>query len=362
MHNEVLRTELEYYSDEQKRRVVEFEDALNRVGSRVERESEGRSPSEQRAEDNKNHGVNLPLLLAAHLGRNENSQPLQSTLTSAYGGHQPSNSLGGNLPPNDSTGCVTLFVRWIEDYPLPDGLNMLSHVGSYYGKGDPDNYLYLFEGAIHMQKYEMLKTRSLVEFLSTDLPTTYKGLMEKTYTWIEAKEVATNGATNDHWEGFDNFSKGSSWDNNKGRKKSGGRFSPYRGSNYGLLSNLSKSQREIQATKKVEKTFEQPPHMELKHQIKEAIKLGQLTYLMKGINKGKEKASDTQLEDMLIDIQETLDKLRAINMKLNPKKYSFGTEKGPFLGHLITKQGIKADPSKVKEISDLKMPKTLKEI
>ncbi|GJX49238.1 hypothetical protein Tco_0276083 [Tanacetum coccineum] len=32
-----------------------------------------------------------------------------------------------------------------------------------------------------------LKTRSLVEFLSTDLQTTYKGLMEKTYTWIEVK-------------------------------------------------------------------------------------------------------------------------------------------------------------------------------
>ncbi|GKB92792.1 hypothetical protein Tco_0965064 [Tanacetum coccineum] len=38
-----------------------------------------------------------------------------------------------------------------------------------------------------------LKTKSLLEFLSTYLPTTYKGLMEKTYTWIEAKEVATNG-------------------------------------------------------------------------------------------------------------------------------------------------------------------------
>ncbi|GJY31938.1 putative reverse transcriptase domain-containing protein [Tanacetum coccineum] len=37
-----------------------------------------------------------------------------------------------------------------------------------------------------------LKTRSLVEFLSTDLPTTYKGLMEKTYTWIKAKCLAVN--------------------------------------------------------------------------------------------------------------------------------------------------------------------------
>ncbi|GJV31829.1 hypothetical protein Tco_1392229 [Tanacetum coccineum] len=67
-------------------------------------------------------------------------------------------------------------------------------------------------------------------------------------------------------------------------------------------------------------------------------------------------------EDMLLDIQETFDWLLSINMKLNPKKCSFGVEEGPFLGHLITKQRIKANPSKVKAITDLKPPKTLKEI
>nr|GEX68220.1 hypothetical protein [Tanacetum cinerariifolium] len=46
------------------------------------------------------------------------------------------------------------------------------------------------------------QARSLVEFLSNDLPTTYKGLIEKTYTWIEAKEVATIGAPNDTKRGF----------------------------------------------------------------------------------------------------------------------------------------------------------------
>ncbi|GKA67593.1 reverse transcriptase domain-containing protein [Tanacetum coccineum] len=49
-------------------------------------------------------------------------------------------------------------------------------------------------------------------------------------------------------------------------------------------------------------------------------------------------------------------------MKLNPKKCSFGVEEGPFLGHLITKQGIKANPSKVKAVTDLEQPKTPKEI
>ncbi|GJZ49182.1 hypothetical protein Tco_0603372 [Tanacetum coccineum] len=38
-------------------------------------------------------------------------------------------------------------------------------------------------------------------------------------------------------------------------------FSSYKGSNHGLLANLSKSSREILATEKAAKGFEQPPHM-----------------------------------------------------------------------------------------------------
>ncbi|GJR56224.1 hypothetical protein Tco_1406745 [Tanacetum coccineum] len=196
----------------------------------------------------------------------------------------------------DSTGCVTPFVFWIEDYPLPNGLKMPSHIGSYDGKGDPNNYLHLFEGVVHMQKWAMpiafhmftytlkdsariwwngqkassiilglheeqrisgfvhvMKTRSLVEYLSTDLPTTYKGLMEKTYTWIEAKEVATNGASNDHREGFDIFNKDHGHETNQCR--------------------------------------------ELRHQIEKALKSRKLAHLVKGINKGKAKASDTQIDE-----------------------------------------------------------------
>ncbi|GJT98960.1 reverse transcriptase domain-containing protein [Tanacetum coccineum] len=204
----------------------------------------------------------------------------------------------------DPTGSITPFVCWIEDYPIPDGLKMPSHVGSYDGKEDPDNFLHLFKGAIRMQKWLMhvachvftytlkdsariwwnsqkagsilnyedikakfrshfsqqkrftkthlvvhnikqregesdrafatrhtddtlqilglhkdqrifgfmhgLRTRNLVEHLFTDLPFTYKGLMEKTYTWIKAREVATNGALNDRRDNFERSRK-SSW-------------------------------------------------------------------------------------------------------------------------------------------------------
>ncbi|GKE35857.1 hypothetical protein Tco_1455179 [Tanacetum coccineum] len=285
----------------------------------------------------------------------------------------------------DSTGSVIPFVRWIEDYPLPDGLKMPSHIGSYDGKGDPDNFLHLFEGAIHMQKWLMpiachmftytlkdsaricrqnkftkthlavhnikqrkgestrafitrytddtlqilglheeqrissfvhgLWMRNLVEHLSTYLPCTYKGLMEKTYTWIEAREVATNRTPNDRRENFKRSRK-SFWDNNRGQKGRD-RFSLYQGPNHGLLSNLSKSPREILVTEKVARSFEQPPRMfrskrswdiskychlhedhgydtnkchQLRIQIEEAMKSGQLSHLVKGIKKERDKS------------------------------------------------------------------------
>ncbi|GJS30557.1 reverse transcriptase domain-containing protein [Tanacetum coccineum] len=401
IRNEDLRTELEYFSEDydeeremeprpgptreatpslrprsprvlrQRERVLGFKEAPNREGSRAGRNAEGSRPLENEAGENGNRGMNLPPLLAAHLGRNKS----------------------GSFA--DPTGSITPFVRWIKDYPLLDGLKMPSHIGSYNGKGGPDNFLHLFKGASRMKKWLMpiachmftytlkdssqiwwnsqkagsilnyedlkakfrsyfsqqkkftkthlavhdikqregkstrafatrytddtlqiwglyedqcisgfvhgLKTRSLVEHLSTDLPCTYKGLIEKTYTWIEAREVETNRAPNDRRENFKR-SKKSSWDNNKGQK---GRdwFSPYRGPNHRLLSSLSK-------------TFKQPLRLpenkwsrdrtkychfhedhghdtnqcrELKHQIEEALKSGRLAHLVKGIKKKKEK-------------------------------------------------------------------------
>ncbi|GJX99227.1 hypothetical protein Tco_0356246 [Tanacetum coccineum] len=61
----------------------------------------------------------------------------------------------------DSTGCVTPFVFWIEDYPLLDELKMPSHVGSYDEKGDPGNYLHLFKGAITDHGHDNNQCREL---------------------------------------------------------------------------------------------------------------------------------------------------------------------------------------------------------
>nr|GEV23279.1 reverse transcriptase domain-containing protein [Tanacetum cinerariifolium] len=71
--------------------------------------------------------------------------------------------------------------------------------------------------------------------------------------------------------------------------------------------------------------------------------------------------SDSE-EEMMADIIENLERLRPINLKLNLKKCSFGVEEGIYLGHIITKQGIRADPSKVKVVSTLRPPKTVSEM
>ncbi|GJU87335.1 reverse transcriptase domain-containing protein [Tanacetum coccineum] len=81
-------------------RVVGFEETQNRGESRVERNNEGGRPSEEASRGNGSKNVNLPPLLAAHIRRRENGQPLQSSLTSVHGGQALPNNEGGNLPPN----------------------------------------------------------------------------------------------------------------------------------------------------------------------------------------------------------------------------------------------------------------------
>ncbi|GJX31886.1 hypothetical protein Tco_0241741 [Tanacetum coccineum] len=92
----------------QRERVVEFEEAPNRKGSRGGRNAEGIRLSEIEAREEENRGVNLPLLLAAHFGRNEDGQPLRSSLTSVHGGHQPSTNIGG----------ISLLTAW-QGYTSP---------------------------------------------------------------------------------------------------------------------------------------------------------------------------------------------------------------------------------------------------
>ncbi|GJT06230.1 reverse transcriptase domain-containing protein [Tanacetum coccineum] len=67
-------------------------------------------------------------------------------------------------------------------------------------------------------------------------------------------------------------------------------------------------------------------------------------------------------QDIIKDIEQTFSTLRRINMKLNPKKCSFGMEEGKFLGYIVTSERIRANPKKAKAVMDMPSPKTLKQI
>nr|GEV10753.1 reverse transcriptase domain-containing protein [Tanacetum cinerariifolium] len=71
--------------------------------------------------------------------------------------------------------------------------------------------------------------------------------------------------------------------------------------------------------------------------------------------------SHTETE-LLWDIEEKFCTLRKINMKLNPKKCTFGAAEGMFLGYMINPEGIKPWPDKTKVVLQLSSPRTIKEI
>nr|GEU88007.1 reverse transcriptase domain-containing protein [Tanacetum cinerariifolium] len=68
------------------------------------------------------------------------------------------------------------------------------------------------------------------------------------------------------------------------------------------------------------------------------------------------------IHEIIRDIEETFKTLREINMKLNPKKCTFGIEEGIFLGYKVNTKGIKVCPDKVEAVLSLPSPKCLKDV
>ena len=49
-------------------------------------------------------------------------------------------------------------------------------------------------------------------------------------------------------------------------------------------------------------------------------------------------------------------------MKLNPAKCTFGVPSGEFLGYIVTKRGIEANPNKINAFLNMSSPKNFKEV
>ncbi|KAF8053852.1 hypothetical protein N665_1370s0002 [Sinapis alba] len=67
-------------------------------------------------------------------------------------------------------------------------------------------------------------------------------------------------------------------------------------------------------------------------------------------------------KDHVRHLSECFDTLNKYGMKLNPAKCTFGVTSGEFLGYIVTKRGIEANPKQISAVLDLPDPKTLREI
>nr|GEX44532.1 reverse transcriptase domain-containing protein [Tanacetum cinerariifolium] len=67
-------------------------------------------------------------------------------------------------------------------------------------------------------------------------------------------------------------------------------------------------------------------------------------------------------QEVIIDIEEMFKTLREINMKLNPKKCTFGIREGMFLSYKVNANGLKVCPDKVEAVFSLPSPKCLKDV
>ena len=67
-------------------------------------------------------------------------------------------------------------------------------------------------------------------------------------------------------------------------------------------------------------------------------------------------------EDHITDLLQVFSILRQYGLKLNASKCVFGVSSEKFLGHLVTRRGIEADPSQIIALQNLQSPRTTKEV
>jgi hypothetical protein len=67
-------------------------------------------------------------------------------------------------------------------------------------------------------------------------------------------------------------------------------------------------------------------------------------------------------EQHLGHLKRVFQKCRKFDIYLNPKKSHFRMQEGKLLGHIILKEGIKIDPSRVEGILKISTPCSKKEV
>ncbi|GKB28297.1 hypothetical protein Tco_0867698 [Tanacetum coccineum] len=67
-------------------------------------------------------------------------------------------------------------------------------------------------------------------------------------------------------------------------------------------------------------------------------------------------------QDLVQGVEEILRKLKRVNINIDPITSLFGVKEGRFLGHMVTKEGVRADPEKVQAIILSPTPKSPNQI
>lgn len=84
------------------------------------------------------------------------------------------------------------------------------------------------------------------------------------------------------------------------------------------------------------------------------------------------KTMEVYIDDMMVkskerkdhveDLKETFEVLRKYKLKLNASICAFRVRSGKFLGHLVSRRAIKANPDQISAIQNLGSPRTTKEV
>jgi hypothetical protein len=67
-------------------------------------------------------------------------------------------------------------------------------------------------------------------------------------------------------------------------------------------------------------------------------------------------------KEHLQHLKHTFEKCMRYSISLNPKKSHFSMEEGKILGHIVSPEGIKIDPKRVKAIQQIDIPRNKKSI
>lgn len=67
-------------------------------------------------------------------------------------------------------------------------------------------------------------------------------------------------------------------------------------------------------------------------------------------------------DDHLSHLEQIFSRLRQANLKLKPSKCDFAAKEIKYLGHIISKHGVRTDPNKTKAVSSFPVPKTQKDV